>query len=120
MKHLLDSFNVPPLVTPLYVSTFVRLELKAEQENREALRKGEVPPYFESQWGKSFLAAQAAASLINPDMEMLSKKLAEGSKQGTQPPSNSLPSTPGNTPAPTQGEVIPFNMLCDCFVVYTN
>ncbi|XP_038079367.1 sperm-associated antigen 17-like isoform X2 [Patiria miniata] len=82
----------------------VRRDLAEEQNLRKALRNHEVPPYFQSEWGESFLVTQAAAAgSKGPDMDGLTKDLAEATRQGDgQGTSFSLPSTPSESPASQQ------------------
>ncbi|XP_022082066.1 sperm-associated antigen 17-like isoform X2 [Acanthaster planci] len=88
----------------------VKRELAEELTLRKALRNHEVPPYFQSAGGESFLLSQAASAGAGskaPDMEVLTKDLAQATRQGeggTQPPRTafSLPSTPSESPASQQ------------------
>ncbi|XP_033635929.1 sperm-associated antigen 17-like [Asterias rubens] len=75
----------------------VRRDLAKEQNLRKALRNHEVPPYFKSEWGESFIVGQNANK--GPDMENLTKDLAEATRQGDgQGTAFSLPSTPSESP----------------------
>ena len=81
-----------------YEATFFviyRKDLEEEQACRRALQKREVPNYFDSEWGKSFLLSLSAG----PDMDALTKNLAVETRKGEGEGNNhSLPSTPAETP----------------------
>ncbi|XP_078001373.1 sperm-associated antigen 17-like isoform X2 [Glandiceps talaboti] len=66
-----------------------RQEVEQENRNKNALKNHEVPPYFESEWGKRFLLTNQA-----PDMDNLTKALAVQTRKG-EPESQS--STPAST-----------------------
>ena len=69
--------------------------MEEEQACRRALQKREVPNYFDSEWGKSFLLSLRAG----PDMDALTKNLAVETRKGEGEGNNhSLPSTPAETP----------------------
>nr|XP_006825433.1 PREDICTED: sperm-associated antigen 17-like isoform X3 [Saccoglossus kowalevskii] len=54
-----------------------RQQLEEEKKNRNALKNYAVPPYFESEWGKSFLMMK-----VSSDMDRLTKELAVQTRKG--------------------------------------
>ena len=79
----------------------IRRELEEEKACRDALAKRSVPPYFESDWGKAFLMAEAAVASGEPapDMDALTRDLPAGPRPGGVSTAMSLPSTPSDSPA---------------------
>ena len=78
-----------------FIYLIYRKDLEEEQACRRALQKREVPNYFDSEWGKSFLLSLSAG----PDMDALTKNLAVETRKGEGEGNNhSLPSTPAETP----------------------